>query len=236
MNKIGFIDSGIGGLTVLKSVLRVFPNNSYIYYADNLNNPYGNKTKEELLSITTKIVDYLINKGCNIIVIACGTISSNLYDELSTKYKNITFIKTLPKLDKYIKDNKKILFMATERTCKSNYIKSLENNNLIVLPSIKLASLIEEGNRKKINNYLKEILSPYKNDKFDIVMLGCTHYPLVKDIILKYINTKDVSDASGEVILELNKIIDNKEKQEIIIYNSKEDKDYNKRCFNIIKE
>lgn len=236
MNKIGFIDSGLGGLTVLKSVLKVYPNNSYIYYADNLNNPYGSKTKEELFIIVTNIVNFLINEGCNIIVIACGTISSNLYDELCNKYKNIKFIKTLPRLDKYIKENKKILFMATKRTCNSDYIKSLENNNLTVLPCLELASLIEEGNNEKIDNYLRKLLSIYTDEEFDILMLGCTHYPLVKDNILKYINAKEVMDASSDVIINLKDIVDNKEKSEIIIYNSKEDEDYNERCFNIIKE
>ena len=236
MNKIGFIDSGLGGLTVLKEVLKVYPNNSYIYYADNLNNPYGNKTKEELLSIVINIVNFLIKEGCNTIVIACGTISSNLYYELCNNYKNIKFIKTLPRLDEYIKQNKKILFMATERTCKSDYIKSLENNNLKVLPCLELAYLIEEGNNKKIDDYLKELLLPYKNNSFDILMLGCTHYPLVKDNILKYINVKEVMDASSDVIINLKDIVDNKEKSEIIIYNSNEDEDYNERCLNIIKE
>ena len=72
-NKIGMFDSGIGGLTVLKELRKLLPNENYIYYADSKNNPYGEKSDEELMKIVTNIVDFLISKDVKIIVIACNT-------------------------------------------------------------------------------------------------------------------------------------------------------------------
>ena len=80
--RVGMFDSGIGGLTVLNSFLKYHPNNEYIYYGDTLNVPYGTKTKEELFELSTKIIRFLENKNVDIIVIACGTVSSNIYEKL----------------------------------------------------------------------------------------------------------------------------------------------------------
>ena len=79
--RIGIFDSGVGGLTVLKNLYKHYPNNEYIYFGDALNLPYGNKTKEELINLADKDVEFLINKNVDLIIIACGTISSNMNTE-----------------------------------------------------------------------------------------------------------------------------------------------------------
>lgn len=236
-NNIGFIDSGLGGLTVLKDVIKIFPNYNYFYFADNLNNPYGEKTKEQLIAITKENMQYFIKNNCHIVVLACGTISSNIYDELCLLYPDILFIKTLPNVEEVLKKNNNILFMGTERTCKSNYIHQLniKYDNLNVLPCYNLASLIEEDNELKINKYLEEILKPYNN--IDTLILGCTHYPLVTYIIKKYINVSTIINPSNEVINVLKKIlIKSKIKGNISIYNSCKDQQYMNRCYKILKE
>ena len=78
--KIGIFDSGIGGLTVLKEIIKKYPNGNYIYYGDTLHLPYGEKTKEELLEYSSNIIDFLISKGANKIIIECGTVISNIYN------------------------------------------------------------------------------------------------------------------------------------------------------------
>ena len=80
--RVGLFDSGIGGITVLKEMLKYHPNNEYFYYGDTLNVPYGDKTIEELYNCVEKIIDYLKEKKVDIIIIACGTVSANLYDRL----------------------------------------------------------------------------------------------------------------------------------------------------------
>ena len=90
--KIGIFDSGVGGLTVLKSIYDKYPNNEYVYIGDNKNSPYGDKTKEELFNYASRIIDYFISIDIRLIVIACNTICSNVLNELKEKYNNITLI------------------------------------------------------------------------------------------------------------------------------------------------
>ena len=85
--KIGIFDSGLGGINVLKEIKKAYPNEHYIYVGDNKNLPYGSKSKEELINLASKIIDYFIKEEVNIIFIACGTVSSTIYEELTKKYK-----------------------------------------------------------------------------------------------------------------------------------------------------
>ena len=86
--RVGVFDSGLGGLNILKSLIDKKPNNEYIYFGDTINLPYGNKSKEELLLIADRIIKFMIDSKVDIIIIACGTISSNLYDDIKTSIKN----------------------------------------------------------------------------------------------------------------------------------------------------
>ena len=95
-NKIGMFDSGIGGLTILKELKKLLPNEDYIYYADSKNNPYGEKSDEELMKIVTNIVDFLISKDVKIIVIACNTATTRCIKRLRLMYPNMLFVGTEP--------------------------------------------------------------------------------------------------------------------------------------------
>ena len=123
--RIGMFDSGVGGLTVLKSFIKYHPNNEYFYYGDTLNVPYGDKTKEELLELSKKIIKYLENKKVDIIIIACGTISSNVYDDL-TKITNIPIYSIIKETINYVLDRKynKTLLIATSATVNSHIFKN----------------------------------------------------------------------------------------------------------------
>ena len=90
--RIGLFDSGVGGLTVLKKLIAKYPHNEYIYYGDTLNIPYGDKTKEELLALAIKNTKFLLNKEVDMIIIACGTVSSNCLKELKVKYSDIPIL------------------------------------------------------------------------------------------------------------------------------------------------
>ena len=85
--RIGLFDSGVGGLTVLKTLINKYPNNEYIYYGDTLNVPYGNKSKEELLKLSRHNIEFLLSKKVDMIIIACGTVSSNCLTELKKEYR-----------------------------------------------------------------------------------------------------------------------------------------------------
>ena len=91
MENIGVFDSGIGGVTVLKEILKILPNENYIYYSDSKNNPYGDKTDKEILEICDNIVQYLLKRNCKVIVIACNTASAKAVSYLRKKYMRNPF-------------------------------------------------------------------------------------------------------------------------------------------------
>lgn len=212
---IGIIDSGIGGVTVLKEILKVIPNGHYIYYSDSFNNPYGDKSKLDLLNILSEIVIFLKNKGCSIIVLACNTASCVCAKELREKFKDITFIAIEPAYKMVYDYNPlgKTLVMATKGTIESEKFQKLylkyNNNNTILYPALGLASLIEEGNTLKIEEYLKTHILKFKG--VSNVVLGCTHYPLIKDMIRKYLGDVVFFDGARGVSLELKRQIEKKE-------------------------
>ena len=185
--KIGIFDSGIGGATVLKEILKILPNENYIYYSDSFNNPYGDKSKEELKEICKKIINILIQKNCKAIVIACNT-ASTLSKDLREEYKQIPIIAIEPAY-KMVYDyafNKDTLVMATKRTIESNkfnnLLKKYNNNKTYLLPCIGLADAIEEADKEKIQEFMKKELAKYAG-KVQNVVIGCTHYALIKEEI-----------------------------------------------------
>ena len=192
---IGVFDSGIGGVTVLRELIKILPNEDYIYYSDTINNPYGDKTSDEIINISDDIVNKLINMGCKIIVIACNTASAISKEYLRNKY-NVPIIAIEPAY-KSVNDES-TLVMATKATINSDKFKILfntyDNHNTILLSCSGLADLIEEGNKDKIINYLENKIGKYKGVKN--VVLGCTHYPLIKGEIAKVLGPVTFYDGS----------------------------------------
>ena len=192
---IGIFDSGIGGATVLKEILKVLPNENYIYYSDSKNNPYGDKTDEEIYNICDVIVKKFIEKKCKAIVIACNTASAKAAKQLREKYPEQIIIAIEPAY-KMVHDfayDKKTLVMATRGTIESEKFHKLyekyDNHKTYLLACQGLADIIEEGSEEKIEDYLKNNLSIYSG-KVDNVVLGCTHYPLIQ---------KQIAQVLGDV-------------------------------------
>lgn len=204
---IGVLDSGIGGVTVLREILKQNIHAKFIYYSDSKHNPYGDKSDVEVYSIVKTIVDYLLDKGCVAIVLACNTASAICVKKLREEYPDTLFIAIEPayKMVYDYNPNGKTLVMATEGTINSekflNLFNKYDNKNTILLPCKGLAELIEEGNDVKINQYLDENLSKYKD--IDNVVLGCTHYPLIKKNIRGVLGNVNFFDGSLGVSKEL---------------------------------
>lgn len=187
-NPIGIFDSGIGGATVLKEIIKILPNEQYIYYSDSINNPYGDKTKEELIEICDKIVKKFIKENCKAIVIACNTASALVVEHFRNKYKNMIFIAIEPAY-KMVYDysfDKTTLVMATQATINSERFNLLynkyNNNKTFLLPCKGLADIIESGTKKEVKQYLEKNLKEYVGIVENVV-LGCTHYPLIENEI-----------------------------------------------------
>ncbi len=185
---IGIFDSGIGGITVLNEIIKILPNEKYIYFSDSINNPYGDRKEEEIRKICCNIVNRLINMDCKIIVVACNTASARAVEYLREKYKEIKFIAIEPayKMVHDFAKDKETLVMATKGTIESErfnlLLKKYDNHKTILLSCHGLADVIEEGNEEKIEKYLQDNLVKYKG-KVENVVLGCTHYPLAQDKI-----------------------------------------------------
>ena len=204
---IGILDSGIGGVTVLREILKQNIHAKFIYYSDSKNNPYGDKSEDEVYSIVKTIIDYLLDKGCVVIVLACNTASAICVKRLREAYPDTLFIAIEPayKMVHDYNPNGKTLVMATEGTINSEKFLTLfnkyDNKNTILLPCKGLAELIEEGNEVKIDRYLDDNLSKYKD--IDNVVLGCTHYPLIKKNIRRVLGNVKFFDGSLGVSKEL---------------------------------
>ena len=187
--KIGVFDSGKGGTSVLAEIKKLLPNEEYKYIADSKNCPYGEKTDTELEKITSNIVEELEEWGAQIIVIACNTATTRCIKYLRAKFPELKFVGTEPAIKLATKsDAKNILVMATPGTVKAERTLQLikenqkagQNIELLACPG--LADAIECNHN--IDGVLKDILKNAK--KYDLIVLGCTHYSLIKDKIQKY--------------------------------------------------
>ena len=247
-NKIGIFDSGLGGLSILKELIKILPNENYLFYEDSINNPYGDKDEDKLLEITTKIVDYLLDNNCKIIVIACNTATTSCMKKLREIYKDVIFVGTVPAIKvAYDNNYKNTIILSTPYTTKSKRVQELitdfhgEDQNLINVSGKNLANLVELNKKEEINNLLHEVLDDYK-DKIDSIVLGCTHYSLIKDEISNVAPNAELLDGSIGVAkevkhqLEINGLIsDRKEIGKIEIINSKSD-DLIKRSYEILNK
>ena len=213
---IGIFDSGIGGVTVLKEIIKILPNENYIYYSDSKKDAYGDKENKEVLKICDNIVKYLLEKKCKIIVIACNTASAQASDFLRKKYPNIPFVAIEPAY-KMVHDfayDKPTLVMATKGTMESEKFNLLYNkyNNYktYLLPCIGLADVIESDNKEKIYKYLEEKISEYKG-KVENVVLGCTHYPLIENEIKSILGNVKFFNGAERLAVHLKNILENKD-------------------------
>lgn len=213
---IGIFDSGIGGVTVLKEILKILPSENYIYYSDSKNNPYGDKTDEEIFNMCDKIVKYFIEQKCKAIVIACNTASAKSAKLLREKYKEQIIIAIEPAY-KMVYDyayEKSTLVMATKGTIESEKFHTLykkyDNNKTYLLSCKGLADIIEEGNKEKIQLYLKENLSKYVG-KVENVVLGCTHYPLIEEDITEILGNVKFFNGAFSLAKHLKKVLEDRD-------------------------
>ncbi len=187
---IGVFDSGIGGLTILEQLKEVLPQEDFLYYADRGNAPYGNKSEEELLKITSHVVSKLKQRGCKLIVIACNTATTRCMQKLREEFSDIIFVGTVPAIKVACDNNyNNILIMATPATIKAERTKQLIKDNKKITQNIYLtacsglATAIEKGNFKEINKILTNVFKDYQDKDISAIVLGCTHYPLIKEQI-----------------------------------------------------
>lgn len=211
--KIGFFDSGIGGITVLYDTVKVLPNEDYIYYADTLNVPYGTKSKEEVKKYIFSAVDFIMEQGVKAIVIACNTATSVAIEELRAKYC-IPIIGMEPAVKPAVEKNrdidKRVLVTATALTLREeklhNLIAKSDNEHVVdLLPLPELVRFSEklEFNEEVVLPYLQEQLSEYDLNNYGTVVLGCTHFSYYKDMFRKLFPS-DIRIIDGNIGTAIN--------------------------------
>ena len=216
---IGVFDSGVGGLTVVKQIMKVMPHENIVYFGDTARVPYGTKSKEAVTKYSKQNVRFLLSKGVKAIIVACNTASSNSMDAMREAFDVPIFGVVVPGVEEAVQatKNKKIGIIATPATIKSGSfeqrLKMFDKDIEIVSQGCpQLVTLVQDGyideDNFVTNNVCKEYLAPIKAFGVDTLILGCTHFPIISKII-QNIMGDDVKliDAGYETALEVKKVL-----------------------------
>lgn len=204
---IGIFDSGVGGLTVLREIRKRLPHESIHYFADSRNCPYGSKTTKEALSLSRKNIEFLLKRNCKLIVIACNTVTAVAIDHFRSEYP-VPFVGMEPAVKPAALQTKarKIGILATENTLngrlfKQTFEKFANNLEVFIQPGYGLVELVEQSaqNSDQAQRLLEKYLHPMMEQGVDTLVLGCTHYPFLMEMIKKVTNNRvtiiDPADA-----------------------------------------
>lgn len=203
---IGIFDSGLGGLSICKEIMKLLPNESIIYLADSKNAPYGGKSKNEIIKLSIKNVELLLEMGCKIIVVACNTATTNAISDLRLIF-DVPIIGVEPATKSAALQTKsgKIGVLATEGTLKSELFLATSKQfrdslEIIEVKGENLVRYIEAGNIKKTKPLLEKYLLPMVEVGVDNIVLGCTHYPFLIPLIKEVVPKNVVIIDSGKAV------------------------------------
>ena len=225
---IGVLDSGVGGLSVLKKMTEAFPCEKFVYLGDNKNAPYGNKSKRELLALAHVNINLILSYNIKALIVACNTLSVNILEDIR-QFAGVPVFGVFPPVEKAMITGGKTLLLATERTAG----KYKSTDNFVSLGLGGLARDIENNlyslEKVDIKFHLKDV-----KEKFDTVILGCTHYFFVKNQIIDHLKPLHITDGSFYTIERFGKVIHNLNSSGIPSHNEPEfigkNKETNK-CF-----
>jgi glutamate racemase len=214
-NPIGIFDSGVGGTSIWKEIHRLLPYENTIYLADSANAPYGSKGKEVITNLSIKNTEYLLEKECKLIVVACNTATTNAIGLLRENYQ-VPFIGIEPAIKPAALNSKTkaIGILATKGTLTSDLFHtttSLYTHGLKVIEQVGegLVELIEMGkvNSEEMKTVLKDYLKPMLDANIDYLVLGCTHYPYLIPLLLELLPKHIKIIDSGEAVARQTKTI-----------------------------
>jgi glutamate racemase len=218
---IGIFDSGVGGLTVVKSLLNRLPNESFIYYGDTAHVPYGSKSREELFKYARNIISFLLSREVKTIVVACGTHSSVTLTEMekTCPVPILGVVKPGARAAARATRNGKIGVIATQATVNS---RSYATNIKALVPTYEVFSaacarfvpLVEAGllSGEETRQAIREYIKPLLVQEIDTLVLGCTHYPFLASIIADFTGDNvSLVDPAMETVEELTQILTQKD-------------------------
>lgn len=216
---IGLFDSGIGGTSIWKEIHRILPNEQTVFLADSANAPYGIKSKEEIIALSCKNTEYLLEQNCKLIVVACNTATTNAIGHLRAKY-DVPFIGIEPAIKPAAiqSEANRIGVLATKGTLSSElFHQKVENfHDTVIIEQVGtgLVDLIENGKMysPEMDALLEKYIQPFIAEKIDYLVLGCTHYPYlipqIQKLLPKNIHIIDsglaVAKQTKRVLEQLN--------------------------------
>ena len=206
---IGVFDSGLGGLTVLKSLENILPNESFIYLGDTAHVPYGNKSVDTVVRYSRSIMDFFLKNNVKAVVIACNTASAVAYSKLCKDYDIPIFDVVLPSVihANRISETRNVGIIGTHSTVFSKaYTRSFKNLksdcSILEIPCPLFVPLIEEGwsNTPIAREIAKTYLKPFQGIEMDVLILGCTHYPIMTETIKNTVKNNVKLICSGKTV------------------------------------
>lgn len=247
-NKIALFDSGVGQLSVYQEVKKLMPGENFVIFADQKNMPYGEKTPSQIKNYVKVAAAYLIKKhNIKMMILACNTATVLALDHLRSKF-NIPFVGVVPAIKPAteISKTKRIAIMSTQATAKSSYVEKLifdfaPNFEVLKLACPGLENAVETLNQEGIRRLVKKYSSVINEFNPDVVILGCTHYPLIKKQIEKNLKSNiHIIDSGVAIAKRVSKVLKESDqisntRQEDIFYTTGDAKSFSKVASFLLK-
>lgn len=203
---IGLLDSGLGGLTVLREAMRIMPHEDFIYFGDSANAPYGTKPREEIRKYTFEAAKYLVDRGIKGLAVACNTATGAAVADLRLMYPDLPLVGIEPAIKPAVERNKggRILVMATPMTILQDKFKHLLSlyegkAEIVSVPCEGLMEFVENGTLSGVNldEYFTDKITPFLTPDTESIVLGCTHYPFLKGDLSNFLKGRNIELIDG---------------------------------------
>ena len=208
---IGIMDSGVGGISVLRKAVDLLPNENFIYFGDNANAPYGVKPVEEICALCQRVIEHLLEQEVKALVIACNTATA-AYAATLRKHATIPVIGMEPavKPASLARSGGKVLALATKATLSLDKFSRLMDHygeGVIPIPGTGLVELVEGGlaDTPEARRVLAELFAPYLHEQIDGIVLGCTHYPFLRRQIQAFFPEAQIFDGREGTVRQLKR-------------------------------
>ena len=212
---VAVFDSGLGGISVLRELVRTLPRENYLYFGDSLHAPYGTKTPQEVVDLSLQAADRLLSQGAKALVVACNTATSAAIRTLRKTYPELAIVGTEPAIKPAVERHPggRILMLATAMTVqeeKFQHLKAQYDDQAQIIPIAcsGLMEYVEQGVLRgaEVEGYLLDKLEPYLKVPIDAVVLGCTHYPFLRGAIRRIVGRRpEIIDGSIGIARQLER-------------------------------
>ncbi len=212
---VAVFDSGLGGISVLRELVRTLPRENYLYFGDSLHAPYGTKTPQEVITLSLQAADRLLSQGTKALVVACNTATSAAIRTLRKTYPELAIVGTEPAIKPAVERHPggRILMLATAMTVQEEKFQRLkaqydDQAQIIPIACSGLMEYVEQGVLRgaEVEGYLLDKLEPYLKVPIDAVVLGCTHYPFLRGAIRRIVGRRpEIIDGSIGIARQLER-------------------------------